>query len=156
MSVKLITPLKRPDMCCPGNAEAETDGVALRGWKGGLACGRELELCWGWMTGGWAMEMGVAWRFGPRAGVDGGVEDGVGLSTTHILGSSQRVKVGINGKERGAVPVGCCSNELCDCMSEGGLGIYVKDGVRIFAVNHATGGKNDRDEVYAGVFEEGC
>lgn len=41
-------------------------------------------------------------------------------------------------------------------MSEGGLGIYVKDGVRIFAVNHATGGKNDRDEVYAGVFEEGC
>lgn len=73
--------------------------MALRGRKGGLACGKELELCWGWRAGGWAMEMGVAWRWGPRAGVDGGVEDGVGLSTTHILGSSQRGEFGIKGRK---------------------------------------------------------
>lgn len=54
------------------------------------------------------------------------------------------------------VPVGGCRNELCDCVSEGGLGVYVEDGVRVFAVNHAAGGKDDGDEVYAGVFEEGC
>lgn len=41
------------------------------------------------------------------------------------------------------VPVGCCSNELCDGVGEGGLGMYVEDGVGIFAVNHATGGKDD-------------
>ena len=52
MSVKLITPLNLPDICCPGIAEAETDGVALRGWKGGLACGKEVEMCWGCATGG--------------------------------------------------------------------------------------------------------
>ena len=95
MSVKLITPLNLPDMCCPGIAEAETDGVALRGWKGGLACGKEVERCGGWVTGGWAMEMGVPWGVGPGPGVVGaeeeGVEDGVGVSTTHILGSVQSV-----------------------------------------------------------------
>ena len=37
------------------------------------------------------------------------------------------------------VPVGCCGNELGDCVSEGGLGVYVEDGVRVFAVNHAAG-----------------
>lgn len=52
------------------------------------------------------------------------------------------------------VPVGGCSNKLCHCVSEGGLGVYVEDGVRILAVNHAAGGKNDGDEVYAGVFEK--
>ena len=52
ISVKLITPLNLPDICCPGIAEAETDGVALRGWKGGLACGKEVEMCWGCRTGG--------------------------------------------------------------------------------------------------------
>ena len=31
------------------------------------------------------MEIGVEWEDGPREGVEGGVEDGVGLSTTHIL-----------------------------------------------------------------------
>ena len=51
------------------------------------------------------------------------------------------------------VPVCCCSNELCDCVSEGGLWVYVEDGVRVFAINHAACGKNDGDEVYAGVFE---
>ena len=54
------------------------------------------------------------------------------------------------------VPVGCCSNELGDCMSEGGLGVYVEDGVRVLAINHAAGGKDDGDEVYAGVLEKGC
>ena len=46
-------------------------------------------MFWGCGTGGWAMEIGAEWDDGPRAGVEGGVEDGVGLSTTHILGSSQ-------------------------------------------------------------------
>ena len=53
-----------------------------------------------------------------------------------------------------SVPVGCCSHELCDCVSERGLGIYVEDGVRVLAVNHTTGGKDDRDEVYASVFKK--
>lgn len=97
ISVKLMTPFNLPDMCCPGNAEADTEGVALRGWKGGLACGKEVERWGGWMTGGCAMEMGVAWGVGPGPGVVGaeeeGVEDGVGVSTTHILGSCQCVKL---------------------------------------------------------------
>ena len=38
------------------------------------------------------------------------------------------------------VPVRCRSNELCDCMSKGGLVVHVKDGVRIFAIDHAAGG----------------
>lgn len=59
ISVKLTTPLSLPDMCCPGIAEAETDGVAVRGKKGGLAWGRDVERCGGWVTGGWAMEIGV-------------------------------------------------------------------------------------------------
>ncbi len=109
------------------------------------------------MTGGWAMEMGVLWGLGPGPGVVGaeeeGVEDGVGVSTTHILGRGQRVEV---GKERTVVPVSCCSNELGDRMSEGGLRVYVEDGVRVFAVNHAAGGQDNGDEVYAGVFKKGC
>ena len=52
ISVKLTTPLNLPDICCPGIAEAETDGVALRGRKGGLACGKEVEMCCGCGTGG--------------------------------------------------------------------------------------------------------
>ena len=59
----------------------------------------------------------------------------------------------MNGKEMTAVPMGCCSNELCDCVSERGLGVYVEDRVRVFAVNHAAGGKDDGDEVYAGILE---
>lgn len=47
MSVRLTTPLNLPDVCCPGIAEAETDGVALRGWKGGFDCGMEVERCGG-------------------------------------------------------------------------------------------------------------
>lgn len=164
ISVKLTTPFNLPDMCCPGIAEADTEGVALRGWKGGLACGNEVERCGGWMTGGCAMEMGAAWVAGPGPGVEGaeeeGVEDGVGVSTTHILGNSQCVdldrSVEKDGKIRIVLPVGCCSNELCDCMSEGGLGVYVEDRIRVFAVNHSAGGKDDGDEVYAGVFEKRC
>ena len=38
------------------------------------------------------MEIGVEWEDGPREGVEGGVEDGVGLSTTHILEDSQSVE----------------------------------------------------------------
>lgn len=160
MSVKLTTPLSLPDMCWPGIAEADTDGVALRGWKGGLDCGKEVERCGGWRTGGWAMEIGVAWGVGPTAGVEGadeeGVEDGAGASTTHILGGSQCFWTLIKGRGRKLVPVGGCSNELRDCVSEGGLRIYVEDGIRVLAVNHAAGGKDNGDEVYAGVFEEWC
>ena len=31
MSVRLTTPESRPDMCWPGSADAETDGVADKG-----------------------------------------------------------------------------------------------------------------------------
>lgn len=58
-------------------------------------------------------------------------------------------------KERMMVPVGCCSNELGDCVSKGGLGVYMEDGVRVFAVNHAAGGEDDGDKVYTGVLEKG-
>ena len=27
------------------------------------------------------------------------------------------------------VPMGCCSNELCDCVGEGGLGVDVENGI---------------------------
>lgn len=52
ISVSETTPERRPDICCPGNAEAETEGVALRGWKGGLDCGMVMEGLGGWATGG--------------------------------------------------------------------------------------------------------
>jgi len=83
ISVKLTTPERRPDMCWPGRAEAETEGVVLRGWKGGLAWGLVVVRCGGWATGGWEREMGM----GPGVvGAEGvGVDDGVGVSTTHIL-----------------------------------------------------------------------
>ena len=48
------------------------------------------------------------------------------------------------------------SNELCDCVSEGGLRVYVEDGIRVFAIDHAAGGKDDGDEVDAGILEERC
>ena len=102
------------------------------------------------------MEIGVEWEDGPRAGVEGGVEDGVGLSTTHILGSSQCMESRPMRGKGWLVPVGCCSNELCDCVSEGGLRVYVEDGIRVFAINHAASGKDDGDEVDAGIFEERC
>lgn len=54
------------------------------------------------------------------------------------------------------VPVGCCSNELCYRVCEGRLWVYVEDGIRVFAVNHTAGGKNDGYEVYASVFEKRC
>ena len=84
------------------------------------------------------------------------MEDGVGLSTTHILGGSQYVELRLIGRRGWLVPVGCCSNELCDCVGESGLRVYVEDGIGVFAINHAAGGKNDGDEVYAGILEERC
>lgn len=93
ISVNETTPLRRPDICCPGNADAETDGVALSGWNGGFACGIEIEGFGGCETDGWAKEIGLAWGIGPGPGVvgteDGGVGEGVGFSTTHILYDSQ-------------------------------------------------------------------
>lgn len=41
ISVRLTTPASRPAMFAPGRADAETEGVLLRGRKGGLDCGRE-------------------------------------------------------------------------------------------------------------------
>ena len=61
MSVRLTTPLRRPDMCCPGRADAETEGVDERGWNGGVDCGREEVERWGGWAGGWAMEIGAEW-----------------------------------------------------------------------------------------------
>ena len=37
MSVRLTTPESRPDICWPGSADAETEGVVDKGWKGGDA-----------------------------------------------------------------------------------------------------------------------
>ena len=85
MSVRLTTPESRPDMCWPGSADAETEGVADKGWKGGDAWENEVERCGGWGTEGWEMEIGVGWAEGPGPGVVGGVLPGVGFSTTHIL-----------------------------------------------------------------------
>ena len=62
----------------------------------------------------------------------------------------------MNERARMPVPVRCCSNELCDCVSKGGLGINVEDGVRIFAIDHAAGGQDDGDKVYAGVVQKRC
>lgn len=41
ISVKLTTPANLPAIFAPGSADAEMDGVLLRGRKGGLDCGRE-------------------------------------------------------------------------------------------------------------------
>ena len=34
--------------------------MAERGWKGGLAWGKEIERCGGCGAGGWEIEMGAA------------------------------------------------------------------------------------------------
>lgn len=52
MSVRLTTPDNLPDICWPGRAEAETEGVEERAWKGGLACGKDVERWGGCGTGG--------------------------------------------------------------------------------------------------------
>ena len=51
--------------------------------------------------------------------------------------------------------MGLGSDELSDRVRESGVWADVKHGVRVFAVVHAAGGEDDRDEVDAGVFEEG-
>lgn len=82
-------------MCCPGSAEAETEGVALSGWNGGLACGKDVVSWGGWATAGWAIEIGAPCGVGPGPGVVGaegtGVDEAVGVSTTHILGVYQPI-----------------------------------------------------------------
>lgn len=52
--------------------------------------------------------------------------------------------------------MGCCSHEFCDRVSKSGLRVDVEDGIGVFAVNHAAGGEDDGDEMYASVFEQGC
>ncbi len=67
--------------------------MELRAWKGGLAWGMEIEGLGGCETGGCAIEMGVEWGAGPGPGVVGteeeSVGEGLGFSTTHILGECQ-------------------------------------------------------------------
>ena len=53
------------------------------------------------------------------------------------------------------MPVGFRRDEFRDCVCESGVGVYVEDGVGVFAVVHAAGGEDDGDEVDTGVFEEG-
>jgi hypothetical protein len=72
MSVRDITPFKRPDILAPGSAAAETAGNVL--WRSGDA-GREL---FGEERTAWGNE-GVA------RGVAGAEGDGDAASTTHIL-----------------------------------------------------------------------
>lgn len=61
-------------MFAPGSAEAETEGVLLRGRKGGLDCGSE-ERC----EGGWGTEGCES------CGGELEARDGDGESVTHIL-----------------------------------------------------------------------
>lgn len=104
------------------------------------------------------MEIGVGWGGGPGPGVVGaeeeGVLHGVGFSTTHIL--SEIVSTGLDGQlgvREEQIPVSFCGDQLSDRMRECRMRVYVEDWVRIFAIIHATGGEDDRDEVYASVFE---
>ena len=86
---------------------------------------------------------------GGRGGGGGGW--GGGFDYPHS--GQELVSVWIDGQERMTVPMGLCSNEFCDCVSESGLRIYVEDGVGVLAVNHAAGGKDDGDEMDTSVFE---
>ena len=63
-SVSVTTPFKRPDMCWPGSAEAETEGVAERCWNGGFACAMFVIRIGGCAAGGCAMVTGALWLFG--------------------------------------------------------------------------------------------
>lgn len=75
MSVKLTTPASLPARCAPGRAEADMDGVLLRGRNGGFDCGREERWVGGWGTEGWEIWLG----FGVAE------VEGDGESVTHIL-----------------------------------------------------------------------
>jgi len=44
-------------------------------------------------------------------------------------------------------PVRSCSDELCDCVCECRIGIDMKHWKRILAIVHATGRKDDGDEM---------
>lgn len=56
----------------------------------------------------------------------------------------------------GHIPMGLRSDEFGDCVRECGMRVDVEYWIRIFAVVHATGGEDDRDEVDACVFEKWC
>ena len=112
----------------------------------------------GWGTDGWEIDTSVWWGAGPGPGVVGaeeeGVPPGVRFSTTHIL--REIVSTGLEGRSgvrEGQIPVSFCGDQLSDRMGERRMRVYVEDWVRIFAIIHATGGEDDRDEVYASVFE---
>lgn len=49
-----------------------------------------------------------------------------------------------------------CGYQLRDGVGQGGVWVDVKDWEGVLAVIHAAGGKNDGDEVYAGIFEKRC
>lgn len=46
-------------------------------------------------------------------------------------------------------------HQLGDRVRESGPGAHVKNGERVFAVEHAAAGEDDGDEVDAGVVQEG-
>lgn len=81
MSVRLMTPLSRPDKLAPGMAEADMAGaVALERIGGvGVTVGVWCVVGSGAMGDGGTRTAGVA------AGVGGPEEAGDGVSTTHIL-----------------------------------------------------------------------
>lgn len=83
ISVRLTTPANLP-ACAPGRADAEMEGVALRGRKGGWDCGIEERWDGGWETEG--VERGLWGREGVGIGVVVAAEmEGEGESVTHIL-----------------------------------------------------------------------
>jgi len=50
-------------------------------------------------------------------------------------------------------PVRSRSDKLCDRVRKCRMGTDMEHWERIFAVIHATGRQNDRDKMYAGIFE---
>lgn len=52
------------------------------------------------------------------------------------------------------LPVRFGGNEFGDRVRERRLRAHVKDGKRVLTIIHTTSGKNHRDEVNAGIFEQ--
>lgn len=75
ISVRLTTPASLPAMLAPGSADAETEGVLLRGRKGGFDCGRDGKWEGAWETEGCES----------CGGIEVDCKDGDGESVTHIL-----------------------------------------------------------------------
>lgn len=126
MSVKLTTPASLPAMFAPGSADAETEGVLLRGMNGGLDCGRE-KWVGGWGTEGWESWLGLVVV----------EEEGEEESVTHIL---LRVSLHECRRQvyRGFLPVGFCSDELGNGVRERGVRVDMENGEGIFAIVHAS------------------